>query len=647
MSHHKKILVTPSHTKKVFGNMKREGKGFSRRATPLFPTMMIQAHEEVGKGSEIPYDPQHIPIITQPSTSQPQKKQPRRKQRKDTEVPQPSGSTKPIVDEGPNEESVPTHFNDPLLSDEDSIKLNELMELCTTLQSRVLALETTKTNQALEIDSLKRRVKKLKKKKRSRTHKLKRLYKVGLSAKVISSDDEVDETRGRINDKEMFDTSDLDGDEVFVETEEPVVNAATTTSTTVSVATITKVDITLAQALTELKSAKPKAVTTAATTTTTAVTRPKAKGLIIQEQEQASTPTPIVSSSQSSQAKDKAKEQEELTIEERAKLFQQLLEKRRKFFAAKRAEEKRNRPPTKAQQRSIMCTYLKNMAGWKAKDLKNKSFETIQGLFDKAMKRVNTFVDMDTELVGDDAKVDDDQEEARIKELLNIVPGEEEVAIDAIPLATKPPCIVDWKIIKEGKISQFQIIRADRSSKRPEESYERVLCGDLKTMFKPDIESPVWRTLQDEKKNKKYEGGVEQEEAFQTLKNNLCDAPILSLPDGVEDFVVYCDALNQVLELGAVVFALKTWRHYLYGTKSVIYTDHKSLQHIFDQKELNMHQRRWIELFSDYECEIHYHPGKANVVADALSRKERVKPRRVREMAMTIQSRVKGMILAA
>ncbi|GJR83961.1 putative reverse transcriptase domain-containing protein [Tanacetum coccineum] len=148
--------------------------------------------------------------------------------------------------------------------------------------------------------------------------------------------------------------------------------------------------------------------------------------------------------------------------------------------------------------------------------------------------------------------------------------------------------------------------------------------------------------------------GVEREEAFQTLKGNLCNAPILSLPDGVEDFVVYCDASNQGLgcvlmqrgkliayasrhlkiheknytthdlELGAVVFALKTWRHYLYGTNSVIYTDHKSLQHIFDQKELNMRQRRWIELFSDYECEIHYHPGKANVVADALSEESKV-----------------------
>ncbi|GJY95398.1 putative reverse transcriptase domain-containing protein [Tanacetum coccineum] len=100
------------------------------------------------------------------------------------------------------------------------------------------------------------------------------------------------------------------------------------------------------------------------------------------------------------------------------------------------------------------------------------------------------------------------------------------------------------------------------------------------------------------------------------------------------------------LELGAVVFALKIWRHYLYGTKSVIYTDHKSLQHIFSQKELNMRQRRWIELFSDYDYEIRYHPGKANVVVDALSRKEKVKPKRVRAMNMTLRSSIKDRILA-
>ncbi|GKF34636.1 putative reverse transcriptase domain-containing protein [Tanacetum coccineum] len=93
------------------------------------------------------------------------------------------------------------------------------------------------------------------------------------------------------------------------------------------------------------------------------------------------------------------------------------------------------------------------------------------------------------------------------------------------------------------------------------------------------------------------------------------------------------------LELGAVVFALKIWRHYLLGTKRVIY--------IFDQKDLNMRQRRWIELLSDYECEIKYHPGKANVVADALSRKERLKPRQVRAMSITIHSGLKTKILEA
>ncbi|GJT71003.1 putative reverse transcriptase domain-containing protein [Tanacetum coccineum] len=178
-------------------------------------------------------------------------------------------------------------------------------------------------------------------------------------------------------------------------------------------------------------------------------------------------------------------------------------------------------------------------------------------------------------------------------------------------------------------------------------------------------------------KNKTYVWGDEQDEAFRILKEKLCNAPVLALPDGPDDFVVYCDASKQGfgcvlmqrgkviayasrqlkkheknytthdLELGAVVFALKIWRHYLYGTKSVIYTDHKSLQYIFDQKDLNMRQRRWIELLSDYECEIKYHPGKANVVADALSRKERLKPRRVRAMSITIHSGLKAKILEA
>nr|GFA83336.1 putative reverse transcriptase domain-containing protein [Tanacetum cinerariifolium] len=126
----------------------------------------------------------------------------------------------------------------------------------------------------------------------------------------------------------------------------------------------------------------------------------------------------------------------------------------------------------------------------------------------------------------------------------------------------------------------------------------------------------------------KFDWGEKEENAFQLIKQKLCSAPILALPEGSEDFVLKLHKRNYTthdLELGSVVFALKIWRHYLYGTRCTVFTDHKNLQHILDQKDLNMRQRRWLELLSDYDCDIRYHPGKANVVADALSRKERDK----------------------
>ncbi|GJU17060.1 hypothetical protein Tco_1145026 [Tanacetum coccineum] len=209
------------------------------------------------------------------------------------------------------------------------------------------------------------------------------------------------------------------------------------------------------------------------------------------------------------------KEQEQLSIEEKSKLFVELLEKRNKRFAALRAQEKRNKPPTKAQKINTISTYLKNMAGYKHNQLKSKSYDEIQEMFDKEMKRkqrINEHVE---------SKGDDDQEEAEMKKHMEIV-QDDEVAIDAIPLATRPPVIVEWKIIKEGKMRYFQLIRADGSSKRyssmirmlqnidredletlwklvkakhgntrPEEAYERVLWGDLKVTFEPDVESKV------------------------------------------------------------------------------------------------------------------------------------------------------------
>nr|GEW09096.1 putative reverse transcriptase domain-containing protein [Tanacetum cinerariifolium] len=162
---------------------------------------------------------------------------------------------------------------------------------------------------------------------------------------------------------------------------------------------------------------------------------------------------------------------------------------------------------------------------------------------------------------------------------------------------------------------------------------------------------------------------------FLGLAGYYRSALILDLPEGSKDFVVYCDTSHKGLgvilmqrenviayasrqlkiheknytthdlELGSVVFALKIWRHYLYGTKCTVFTDHKSLQHILDQKELNIRQRRWLELLSDYDCDIRYHPGKAQVVDDALSRKERDKSLLVRALVMTISLNLPKQIL--
>ena len=162
--------------------------------------------------------------------------------------------------------------------------------------------------------------------------------------------------------------------------------------------------------------------------------------------------------------------------------------------------------------------------------------------------------------------------------------------------------------------------------------------------------------------------------SFEKLKKKLCEAPILSLPKGVDDFTVYSDAsgvglgcvLTQRdkviayasrqlkeheknypthdLELAAVVFALKIWRHYLYGTKCKLFTNHKSLQYLFKQRELNMRQQCWPELLKDYDCEILYHPGKANVVADAVSRKVNLENKRPRELIIEVVSTIVGSI---
>ena len=197
-------------------------------------------------------------------------------------------------------------------------------------------------------------------------------------------------------------------------------------------------------------------------------------------------------------------------------------------------------------------------------------------------------------------------------------------------------------------------VEAVRNWERPKNAYEiRSFLGlaGYYRRFIRDFSKIAVPLTSLTRKDVKFEWGEAQENAFQALKHCLTDAPILALPEGSDDLVVYSDASKlglgcvlmqrgkviayasrqlkeyeknyptHDLELAAVVFALKLWRHYLYGTKCQLFTDHKSLKYIFTQQTLNMRQQRAMELIKDYDCEIMYHPGKANVVADALSRK--------------------------
>nr|GEW45933.1 hypothetical protein [Tanacetum cinerariifolium] len=245
------------------------------------------------------------------------------------------------------------------------------------------------------------------------------------------------------DDTKMFDADqDLHGEEVFVTkqnenvVEKEVDVAQVQVSTAVTTPTISIDKATLDQALTELKHAN---------------LRPRLKGYYQLAKRL------------------QVEEQQELNNEEKATLFMQLLEKRRKFFEAKRAEEKRNKPPIQAQQKKCM-------------------------MFDRAFKRVNTFVNFKTELVKESFK----------KAEVVVTEGEEGVAIDAIPLAVKPPSIVDWKIIKEGKKTYYQIIRADGSSKM-----YLVFSHMLKDFDREDVET-LWKMVKAKHGSTRPEEGYER-----------------------------------------------------------------------------------------------------------------------------------------
>nr|GEW03006.1 retrovirus-related Pol polyprotein from transposon TNT 1-94 [Tanacetum cinerariifolium] len=430
-------------------------------------------------------------------TESTKKQKPRKTKRKDTELPQTSGPTTNVADEAVNEEMgdslvVVSGVNTPG-SDKDSLKLKELMELCTTLQSRVLALETTKTTQANEINSLKRRVKKLKKKQRLRTHKLKRLYKVGLTARVESFDDDEDlgedaSKYGRISDidtdegtslvsthdEQMFDVDqDLGGEEVFVaQQDENVVEKEVD---------VAQVQVTTAATTPTISIDEPeKSTTTTATATATATAIPKPKSqdkgkskmieepvklkkkdeimldeevaLKLQEELQVEFEKEQRLANYQLAERLQVEEQQELNDKENAKLFMQLLEKRRKFFAAKRSEENRNKPPTQAQQRKIMY--------FRTELIEESSKKAEAEVMEESSKRAENELEQES---FKKQKIDDD--------------------IDTVELNKDVKTL--WKLVK-----------VNYGSTRPEEDYERVLWGELKVMFDPHVEHEVWKMQQ-------------------------------------------------------------------------------------------------------------------------------------------------------
>ncbi|GJT21294.1 hypothetical protein Tco_0891231 [Tanacetum coccineum] len=261
--------------------------------------MMVQAQQEQGEGSANPTDPQHTPIQCPTIIISTQKKhKPRKPKKKDTQIPQSSVPSDNIAEEAINEENVPTHSNDPLLSGEDRLKLEELMALCTNLQNKVLDLEHTKTTQALEIDSLKRRVKKLEKEQSEYD-----ASKQGKKIYDIDADEDI--TLENVHDEDMFDTDVFNDKEVFaghdmakkeVSTADPVTTVGevvTTANVEVSIAsptaaTITIIELTLAQILAELKSARPKTKGVvmqepSETTTKTISSKEKGKGIMVEK----------------------------------------------------------------------------------------------------------------------------------------------------------------------------------------------------------------------------------------------------------------------------------------------------------------------------------------------------------------------------
>ncbi|GJS74485.1 hypothetical protein Tco_0707326 [Tanacetum coccineum] len=517
----------------------RQGKDFSGTMTPLFATILIQLQVDVGEGSEQPTNSQHPSIIASPShvllipilsASQPKKTQKHRKtKRKATEISQSSRPTTLVADETIHEErgdSVERASTTATSLDVEQGSGNINRTQSTAIPNDPFPQGTGSGGSLRCQDTIfgdipaQTRFERLSK--QSNDPPISRVNTLG------SGEDKNAETRGRYG----HDVSTTEVTTISVPSNVDVSAASLIRPVDDSITD----DITLAETLIKIKSTKDKGKGI--------MQEPekpvKVKGkdqieydvdvaqilkaeldeearLEREREEEASKATNItewddvqamMDVEYELAAKLQAEEQGEMSIQERLILFVELMDKSKKHFTKLRAKEKRRKPPTKPKKRNIMSTYLKNMAGYKHTQLKNKSFEEIQMLFEKEMKRVNIFVDMDAELVkgretreesgskraGDELeqesskrqKVDDDDDKERedLKQCFKIV-LDEEFVVHVIPLVVKP--------------APIKLVKTKHGYTRLEEAYERVLWGDLKVMFELDVEDNIWRNLQGQK----------------------------------------------------------------------------------------------------------------------------------------------------
>ncbi|GJZ55571.1 putative ribonuclease H-like domain-containing protein [Tanacetum coccineum] len=481
---------------------------------------------------------------------------PRELTRMDTEIPQSSGPTKHVAVKAVHKErgdslvprnyggttaqtrfeNVSTQSYDPLLargntlqSDEDSLKLKEL---CTNLQQRVLDLEKTKTTQAEEIVGAIARVESSggEESLGEDASKQGRIDAIDADNDItLVSVYDVNISAGKEEVVEVINTAKLiiDAAQVSVAGDKvSTANAAITVSVATTTTTTTVEEITLAQALADLKNTKPKAKGIAfreSGESTTTTTTPIPSNIQVKGKEKMIEPEPMKKLSK----KDQLKLDEEIALKLQAEIDEEERIARAKeenideaniawddiqakvdanYQLAERLQAEEQEHFTIEQKATLL----------EAQNLKSKAFNFIKELFEKALKRVDD--------IQETAKVDNDQEAAKIKELMKIVSDEEEVAIDAIPLAVKPPSIVDWKIHTEGKKSYYQIIRADGKCQmylvnKAREGYKSVLWGDLKIYMLVEKKYHLTPATITDMLNKKLQCDHFSETAYQLLKS--------------------------------------------------------------------------------------------------------------------------------